>query len=105
MAPTAVEQVALASIMLDRPRYTSPDDPNLEVLTLSSPVTGIQLSLETNQQGIQIYTCNGQNGTIPVKSDQQHLSSTTYVEKYGCIVIESQDVSPLSQFIVQKVDL
>jgi aldose 1-epimerase len=88
------------AFVLDRPRYTSPEDPNLEVLTLSSPVTGIQLSLETNMQGTQIYTCNGQNGTIPVKKDQQHLSSTTYVEQHGCIVIEAQDVSLLSKLIV-----
>ena len=59
-----------------------------------SPVTGIQMSLESNQQGLQIYSCNGQNGTIPLKSNQQHLSNgTAYVEKYGCIVIETQDVS------------
>jgi aldose 1-epimerase len=79
--------------ILDRPRYTSPEDPNLEVLRLSNPSTGIQLSLETNMQGTQIYTCNGQNGSIKVKKDQQHLNGTTYVEKYGCIVIEAQDVS------------
>jgi len=77
--------------VLDRPRYSQPDDPNLEVLTLYSPSTGIQLSLETNMQGTQIYTCNGQNGYIPVKQDQQRLNTTTHVEKYGCIVIEAQD--------------
>ena len=79
--------------ILDRPRYTSPEDPNLEVLRMSNPSTGIQLSLETNMQGTQIYTCNGQNGSIKVKKDQQHLNGTTYVEKWGCIVIEAQDVS------------
>jgi aldose 1-epimerase len=81
------------AFILDRPRYTSPEDPNLEVLTLSSPSTGIQLSLETNMQGTQIYTCNGQNGSIKVKKDQQHLNGTTYVQEHGCIVIEAQDVS------------
>ena len=92
------------AFVLDRPRYTSPEDPNLEVLTLSSPVTGIQLSLETNMQGTQIYTCNGQNGSIKVKKDQQHLDSTTYVEQHGCIVIEAQDVSPLPKFIVWRFE-
>lgn len=81
------------AFILDRPRYSQPDDPNLQVLTMSSPATGIKMSLETNQQGLQIYTCNGQNGTIPVKGDQQHLNTTTYVEQYGCVVIETQDVS------------
>ena len=81
--------------IFDKPRYVSPEDPNIEVLRISSPSTGIQMSLETNMQAIQIYTCNGQDGTIPVKEDQQHLSETTYVEQYGCIVIEAQDVSSL----------
>ena len=81
------------AFILDRPRYSAPDDPSVEVLQMWSPSTGIQMSLETNQQGLQIYSCNGQNGTIPVKEDQQHLSNTTYVEKYGCVVIETQDVS------------
>lgn len=81
--------------ILDRPRYTSPEDPNLEVLRLSNPSTGIQLSLETNMQGTQIYACNGQNGSIKAKKSQQHLNSTTYVEQYGCIVIEAQDVSSI----------
>ncbi|KAF2765654.1 galactose mutarotase-like protein [Teratosphaeria nubilosa] len=79
------------AFIVDRPRYSQPDDPGLEVLRLWAPSTGIQMSLSTNQQGLQVYTCTGQNGTIPVKSDQQHLNSTTYVEKYGCIVIETQD--------------
>ena len=78
------------AFILDRPRYAI-EDPSLEVLRLHAPSTGIQMSLSTNQQGLQIYTCGGQNGTIPVKADQQHLTNTTYVEKYGCIVIETQD--------------
>ncbi|TKA67534.1 hypothetical protein B0A55_08463 [Friedmanniomyces simplex] len=78
------------AFILDRPRYAM-EDPALEVLQLSSPSTGIQLSLQTNQQGLQIYTCGGQNGTIAVKADQQHLTNTTYVERYGCVVIETQD--------------
>ncbi|KAK5165755.1 uncharacterized protein LTR77_008678 [Saxophila tyrrhenica] len=77
--------------ILDRPRYGSPDDPNLEVLQMYSPSTGIQMSLETNMQGTQIYTCNGQDGTTPVKKDQQHGNSTTMLEQHGCIVIEAQD--------------
>ncbi|KAK3052965.1 hypothetical protein LTR09_006029 [Extremus antarcticus] len=79
------------AFVLDRPRYGSPEDPNLQVLQMTSPSTGITMSLETNMQGTQIYTCNGQNGTIPVKKSQQHGSKKTYVEKYGCIVIEAQD--------------
>lgn len=47
------------AFILDRPRYSDLNDPGLEVLRMSSPVTGIQMSLESNQQGLQIYTCNG----------------------------------------------
>ncbi|KAK4504510.1 hypothetical protein PRZ48_005426 [Zasmidium cellare] len=75
----------------DRSPYAAPYDPNLEVLHLWSPSTGIQLDLSTNQQGLQIYTCIGQNGTIPVKESQQHMNTTTHVGKFGCIVIETQD--------------
>ena len=60
-----------------------------------SSITGIQLDVSTNQQGLQLYTCNGQNGTIPVKQSQQDRNSgdsnaAAYVEKYGCLVIETQ---------------
>lgn len=79
--------------ILDRPRYSYPDDPNLEILTLSAPETGIKMSLQSNAQSLQFYECDGQNGTIPVKQDQQHMNTTTYVEKYGCLVLETQDVS------------
>ena len=87
------------AFILDKPRYTSPEDPNLEVLRMSSPSTGIQMSLETNMQGLQIYSCNGQNGSIKVKKSQQHLNGTTYVEQYGCIVVEAQDVSSMAPFL------
>ncbi|KAK3116847.1 hypothetical protein LTR53_002341 [Teratosphaeriaceae sp. CCFEE 6253] len=78
------------AFILNRPRFAL-EDPGLEVLRLRAPSTGIQMSLSTNQQGLQIYTCGGQNGTIPVKADQQHFANTTYVEQFGCIVIETQD--------------
>ena len=78
------------AFILDRPRYSAPEATDLTMLTLSSNVTGIQMEIKTNQQGLQIYSCGGQNGTIPVKQSQQHGQNTTYVEKYGCVVIETQ---------------
>lgn len=80
------------AFILDRPRYAM-EDPELEVLKLWAPSTGIQMSLSTNEQGLQIYSCDGQDGTTPVKDSQQHLDDTTYLEQYGCVVIETQDVS------------
>jgi aldose 1-epimerase len=78
------------AFILDRPRYSAPEATDLTVLTLSSPETGIQLTLKTNQQSLQIYSCNNENGTIPAKQDQQHGNGTMTYEQYGCVVIETQ---------------
>lgn len=78
----------------DRSPYAGQYDPNFNVLHTYSPSSGIQLDVSTNMNGLQIYTCVGQNGTIPVKASQNHIEGqTTFVEKFGCIVIETQDVS------------
>jgi len=80
------------AFILDRPRYSAPESNDLSVLTMSSDVTGIQLNIRTNQQSLQIYTCDNLNGTIPVKQSQQHSTngSTTYVPQYGCVVSETR---------------
>lgn len=86
------------AFILDRPASTRPSGSNFPVLSLWSQNTGIKLDLATNQQGLQIYSCNGQNGTIPVKQSQQDRNqgvqgATSVVNKYGCLVIETQGVS------------
>ena len=73
------------AFIIDRPRYSAPEATDISVLTMSSPSTGIQLDVKTNQQCMQIYSCINQNGTIPVKQSQQHGSSTTFLKKYGCV--------------------
>lgn len=79
------------AFILDRPRYSSPESTDISVLTMSSNVTGIQLDIRTNQQNLQIYTCDNLNGTIPVKRSQQHNGSeVTNVPQFGCVVIETQ---------------
>ncbi len=78
------------AFILDRPRYSGPESTDLTVLTMYSNLTGIRLDLKTNQQSLQMYSCNGMNGSIPVKQSQQHGTGTTYVPKYGCVVIETQ---------------
>jgi aldose 1-epimerase len=86
------------ALILDRP-VSAIQDPELEVLRMWAPSTGIEMRLRTNMQGLQVYSCDGQNGTIPVKRGQQHgfgkggNGTTTFVEKYGCVVLETQDVS------------
>ena len=82
------------AFILDRPNFVSAET-NLKVLSMWSDTTGIQLDVSTNQQGLQIYTCNGQDGTIPVKQSQQDRNNgssdaAAYVEKYGCVVVEPQ---------------
>ena len=79
------------AFILDRPRYSAPESTDLSVLTMSSISTGIQLDIYTNQQSLQIYTCDNLNGTIPVKQSQQHVpGNTTYIPQFGCVVIETQ---------------
>lgn len=83
------------AFILDRPANAGPVSSNYPVISLWSETTGIQLDVSTNQQGLQIYSCNGQNGTIPVKQSQQHRNNGTQgaakvVNKYGCLVIETQ---------------
>ena len=75
------------AFILDRPRYSAPEASDLSVLTLSSKSTGIQMDVYTNQQSLQIYTCDNTDGTIPVKQSQQHANDITYVEKYGCMYL------------------
>ena len=83
------------AFILDRPADAGDASSSFPVLSAWSTTTGIQMDVSTNQQGLQIYTCNNQNGNIPIKSDQvtanQGVSgATTTVNKYGCFVIETQ---------------
>ncbi|KIX01443.1 uncharacterized protein Z518_09169 [Rhinocladiella mackenziei CBS 650.93] len=83
------------AFILDRPANAGSTSPNFPVLSLWSETTGIQMDVSTNQQGVQIYSCNGQNGTIPVKQSQQERNDGTrtaarFVNKWGCLVIETQ---------------
>lgn len=78
------------AFILDRPRYSAPEATDISVLTMYSNVTGIQLDVYTNQQSLQLYACDNLNGTIPVKMSQQHGDGTSYVPKFGCLVIETQ---------------
>lgn len=78
------------AFIIDRPRYAAPESTDLTLLSLASDTTGIRLDVKTNQRSFQIYSCNGLNGTIPVKSSQQYTRNTTTIPKYGCLVIETQ---------------
>ncbi|KAJ5735318.1 uncharacterized protein N7483_000443 [Penicillium malachiteum] len=84
--------------IIDRPSSWGADDAMVSSISLASDTTGISLDVATNQAALQIYTCNGQNGTIPTKAsqakrnlEQDGSAGAGYVNKYGCIVIETED--------------
>lgn len=78
------------AFILDRPKDSGAVSMDYPLLTMKSNRTGIQLDIKTNQRSFQIFTCNTQDGTIPVKQSQQHGNATSHLEKYGCLVIEPQ---------------
>ncbi|KAI4741127.1 galactose mutarotase-like protein [Aureobasidium sp. EXF-12298] len=64
------------------------------VATVSSPFSGIQIDIFTDQQAFQIYTCASQNGTTTLKETQGFFNQTDQprvVQKYGCMVMEVED--------------
>lgn len=78
------------AMIIDRPRSSGPENADLVVLTMASPETGIQLDVRTNQQNLEIFSCNFFNGSIPVKSSQMHAGVNSSYDLHGCIVIEPQ---------------
>lgn len=58
-------------------------DDTQEAVTLYSPVTGITLSVYTNEPGIQIYTGNFLDGTVTGKNNQVY-------QQRAAICLESQ---------------
>jgi aldose 1-epimerase len=78
---------------------------NKPVLTMSSPASGIQLAMYTNQAAIQVYTSSGlanpANGLIPRKrvhgGQAENLEGAEdgvakkYYENYSAVVIEAED--------------
>ncbi|KAK4198477.1 putative aldose 1-epimerase [Triangularia verruculosa] len=63
------------------------------VASLGSEWSGIELRIWSDQEAFQMYSCNGMNGTMPIKSTQGRDDGTggRGVEKYGCVVLEVQD--------------
>ncbi|KAI9762521.1 MAG: hypothetical protein M4579_000324 [Chaenotheca gracillima] len=64
------------------------------VASLASNFSGIQVDVFTDQEAFQIYSCNGQNGTLALKETQGlhgDESRPRVVEQYGCVVMEVED--------------
>ncbi|AEO61718.1 aldose epimerase-like protein [Thermothelomyces thermophilus ATCC 42464] len=71
------------------------------VASLYSAWSGIRLDIYSDQDAFQMYSCNGQDGTFPLKSTQgvdgrnadkrhPHKPAQT-VPQYGCVVLEVED--------------
>lgn len=79
--------------IVDRPEGYGALDSMVPAVRMSSSTTGISMEVATNQQAIQIYTCNGQDGTIPVKPSQVHRNhgqGPHFVNKHACVVVETE---------------
>ncbi|KAF8607743.1 galactose mutarotase-like protein [Ceratobasidium sp. AG-I] len=68
---------------------------NTPAFSLSSPNSGIKMSVTTDQSALQVYTCNGianngdgKNVTIPRK--KAHGGPKKYYGKHSCAVIEQE---------------
>jgi aldose 1-epimerase len=84
--------------LVDRPVGYGGEGVVVPTVRVSSDTTGISLEIATNQAAMQMYSCNGQNGTIPTKESQAKRNKAqdgnpgaAYVNKYGCIVFETED--------------
>lgn len=84
--------------LIDRPAAYAAPDSIVPSLHLASDTTGITMDVATNQAALQIYSCNGQNGTIATKESQAHRNKAqdgnpgaAFINKYGCIVVETED--------------
>jgi aldose 1-epimerase len=66
-------------------------DALVPILNAYSSTTGIFLSVSSNQQAVQVYTCNWMGGNIPVKPSQVARNAgegVEFIQKYGCVAIE-----------------
>lgn len=67
------------------------------VATLSSAWSGIQLDVFTDQDALQVYSCQGQDGSMALKKTQgvaggdKSKDFPRTIPKFGCVVLEVQD--------------
>ncbi|KAK0747687.1 galactose mutarotase-like domain-containing protein [Apiosordaria backusii] len=65
------------------------------VARLESNWSGIRLDIWSDQEAFQMYSCNGMNGSMPLKTtqgifdDEENFPRT--IPQYGCVVLEVQD--------------
>ncbi|KAJ5105963.1 hypothetical protein NUU61_003310 [Penicillium alfredii] len=84
--------------LVDRPSSSTAQNSLIPAVRLASRKTGISLEVATNQAALQIYDCDGQDGSIATKKSQAKRNKAyggnagaEYVNQYGCVVIETED--------------
>ncbi|KAI5308160.1 hypothetical protein KEM55_006402, partial [Ascosphaera atra] len=93
---TGIDQAFIVDRKSNITNATSSPDSMAHVLSMSSSATGITMDVTTNQRAVQIFTCDTEDGTIPVKQSQLQRNQregkvgAQFVEKYGCVVVESE---------------
>ncbi|KAL4809995.1 galactose mutarotase-like domain-containing protein [Aspergillus unguis] len=81
--------------IVDRPTGYS-NDALVPAVRQASRNTGITLEVTTNQPAVQIYSCNGQDGSDPIKPSQikrnkdAGIDGLTTLDQYGCLVVETE---------------
>ncbi|KAL6892306.1 diphthamide biosynthesis protein 1 [Trichoderma evansii] len=64
------------------------------VASLSSAWSGIHLDVFSDQDAFQVYSCNGQNGSLALKTTQGLHNNKKFprtIPQYGCLVMEVED--------------
>ncbi|GFP58301.1 2-(3-amino-3-carboxypropyl)histidine synthase subunit 1 [Trichoderma asperellum] len=64
------------------------------VASLSSAWSGIHLDVYSDQDAFQVYSCNGQNGSMALKTTQGLHNNKKFprtIPQYGCLVMEVED--------------
>ncbi|KAF4123635.1 aldose 1-epimerase [Geosmithia morbida] len=65
------------------------------VVSVHSDFSGIGIDVYTDQAALQMYACNGMDGTVALKRDQGfHGDDAEFprtIPQYGCLVLEVQD--------------
>ncbi|SPO07254.1 related to aldose 1-epimerase [Cephalotrichum gorgonifer] len=64
------------------------------VASVYSPWSGIKLDISSDQEAFQVYSCTGQDGTMPLKKTQGLFDNADFprtIPQYGCYVLEVQD--------------
>ncbi|KAJ1337893.1 aldose 1-epimerase [Microdochium nivale] len=78
------------------------------VARVHSPWSGIQLDIFSDQEAFQVYSCNGQNGTLTLKKDQGIFDNADFprtIPQYGCMVLEVEDwIDAINQPAWQRED-